>query len=292
MATYTNFNNEIFAQNALNGFVAELLPLEAFSTNFSPDAVAKGDTVLVPLIGALTATTFGGSYATSGGSMSAITVTINRHKVVQIGQDDLTAANSSMASLEKFAYQQGAALAIAVLQDIFTLCTTANFAIYTTVSLAGLDVPQLRAARLALNKANVPKIPRSLIVDCDGYDALLGVTNFVQAHMFGDRSAIAEARIPRAIGLDLFELNSLFPASIGAIAAHASAVAIAIRYLRPQRPERYDDARAVAHPSGATFGLRDHYDPNTGNRYVNLECNYGYSAGITQGARLLKRTDA
>ena len=43
--------------------------------------------------------------------------------------------------------------------------------------------------------------------------------------------------------------------------------------------------------TGLTIGLRDHYDNNTGTRYVNLECNYGYSKGITDGLRVLKRLD-
>ena len=91
-----------------------------FSTDFEPSPIPPGNTVIVPLIGSLTATTFGGNYAICGGSMSGITVTINRHKHVPIGQSDLTRASSSVANLDRFAFQQGAGLALAVLQDIFT----------------------------------------------------------------------------------------------------------------------------------------------------------------------------
>jgi hypothetical protein len=293
MATYTNFDNEIFSQKALEGFVAELAPFMAFSTNFSPDPVQKGDTVLVPLIGGLTATTFSGSYAVCGGTMTAVTVSINKHKIVPVGQSDLTAAGSSMANLSKFAYQQGAALATLILQDVFTLCTTANFGLATAVAVAAMDVPQIRVARKALNQANVPKTPRSLILDCEPYDTLLGVTNFVQAHMFGDRAAIAEGRVARALGFDLFELNALFPAtSVMGLAVNPAAIAVAMRYLQPQRPERYDYASPISDPgTGLTMGMRDHYDPNTGTRYINLEANYGFSVGISNAARVIKRTD-
>jgi len=294
MATYTNLDNEIFSNAALETFLKTLLPFNAFSSNFSADPVQKGATVLVPLIASLTATTFGGSYAICGGSQSVVTVSINRHKHVPIGQNDLDAANSSRASLESFAAQQGRALALAVLQDVFTLCTTANFSLATAVASTALDVPQLRATRLALNQNDVPADPRALILDCVPMDALLSVTNFVQAQMFRDQGVLADGKVGRALGFGMYELNNLFPStgSVMGFAAHASAIAIAMRYLAPQAGNTYSDARAVTDPgTGITIGLRDHFDNNTGTRYLNLEANYGYSVGLSTGGRLLKRTD-
>ena len=116
-----------------------------------------------------------------GGSLSSVTVTINRHKVAQIGQDDLTAANSSIANLQKFAFQQGAGLATLVMQDILTLCTTSNFAQFTAVAAASVDIPQLRRARLLLNQADVPATNRLMLLDCVPMDALFGITNFLTA---------------------------------------------------------------------------------------------------------------
>jgi hypothetical protein len=296
MATYTNLNVARLANAALEGFVKELLALRLFSTSFSPEAIsrARGNQVLVPLVGALTATTFGGSYAVCGGTKSVITVTINRHKVVHIGQQDLDALNNSESSLESFGLQQGNALAQAVVEDVLTLVTTANFTSVTAVAAASLDVPQLRAARLALNVANAPKSGRVALIDCVGMDGLLGVTNFVQAQMFSDNQVLKEGKIMRALGFDFNELNSAFvsAASVNAFVGHASAIAIAMRYLEPQRPDEYDTAKAYSDPSsGATFGLRDFYDPITGTRYIAMEANYGYSAGITNGGRIIKRTD-
>lgn len=294
MATYTNLDNEIFSNAALETFLKTLLPFNAFSTNFSPDPVQKGQTVLVPLIASLTATTFGGSYAICAGSQSVVTITINKHKHVPIGQNDLDAANSSRASLESFAAQQGRALALAVLQDVFTLCTTANFSLATAVASTALDVPQIRTARLALNQNDVAADPRSLILDCVPMDALLSVTNFVQAQMFRDQSVLADGKVGRALGFGMYELNNLFPStgSVMGFAAHASAIAIAMRYLMPQGGNTYSDARAITDPgTGITIGLRDHFDNNTGTRYLNLEANYGYSVGLSTGGRLLKRTD-
>lgn len=294
MATYTNLDNEIFARNALEAFVKTLLPINAFSTNFSPDPGQKGQTVLVPLIASLTATTFGGSYAICAGTKTVVTVTINRHKHVPIGQNDLDAANSSESTLESFARQQGRALAVAVIQDIFTLLTTSNFTSATAVASTALDVPQLRRARLLLNQADVPMDPRSLLLDSTPMDALLSVTNFVQAHMFKDNQVLQEGKIMRALGFDFYELNSLFPSgnSVMGFACHAQAIAVAMRYLAPQAGHTYADVRAITDPeTGITIGLRDHYDNNTGTRYLNLEANYGYTTGITNAGRIIKQTD-
>lgn len=296
MATYTNLNIPRLANAALEAFVKEMVALTVFSTNFSPEEVGRtrGNVVLVPLVGALTATTFGGTYAVCGGSKSVITVTINRHKIVHIGQQDLDALNNSDSALETFGYQQGAALAQAVIEDVLTLVTTANFTSVTAVASTALDVPQLRAGRLALNVANAPKAPRFALIDTVGMDALLAVTNFVQAYMFADNQVLKEGRVMRALAMDFHELNSSFvsAASVQAFLGHASAIAIAMRYLAPQRPEAYEAAQAFSDAkNGMTIGFRDTYDPLTGTRYMGLEANYGYAVGITNGGRIIKRTD-
>jgi len=294
MATYTNLDDEIISQSALESFVKILAPFRAFSTNFSAAPGTRGANVLVPLVSGLTATTFGGSYAVSGGTKSVVTISLSQHKIVHIGQDDITAANSSAASLESFGRQQGAALALLVLQDVLSLVTTANFSLATAVASTAMDVPQLRKARLDLNQNDVPAEPRSMLIDCTPYDALFGVTNFVQAHMFRDNSVLQEGKVMRAAGFNFHELNNLFAsgASVMAFAAHPNAIAVAMRYLQPQDPSAYESAYAVTDPeTGITLGLRKHYDANTGTRYLNMECNYGYSKGLTTAGRVIKRTD-
>lgn len=296
MATYTNLNLSRLADRSLEAFVKDLAPLRLFSTNYSgaESGRVNGNKILVPLVGALTATTFGGSYAICGGTKTVVTVTIDRHKIVHIGQNDLDALNNSSSGLDTFFFQQGAALAQAVVEDVLTLVTTAYFTSVTAVASTALDVPQLRAVRLALNVANAPKAPRVALVDAVGMDALLAVTNFVQAHMFADNNVLKEGKIMRALGFDFQELNSSFTstASVNAFLGHAVAIATAMRYVAPQRPDAYDFAGGFTdEKSGATVGLRDIFDPLTGTRYIGLEANYGYAVGITNGARIIKRTD-
>jgi hypothetical protein len=296
MATYTNLNDTIFVQKALEGFVATLVPFNAFSTNFEPSPVPPGNTVMVPLIGSLTATTFGGSYAVCGGTMTGVTVTINQHKHVPIGQNDITAANSSQANLDRFAHQAGSALAILVLQDVFSLLTTANFARVTAVANQSFGIAQILKARADFTTNKVPQMGRSMVLDGAPFNSLLAITtptSFLQANLYGSRAGIVDASVPRALGFDIYETNGLPGTnSVMGFVAVPSAIAIAIRYLQPQDSSYYLDARPASDPNtGATFGYRRHYDPNTGTEYVNLECNYGYAVGITTAAEIFARTD-
>jgi hypothetical protein len=293
MATYTNLDDEIFAQNALEGFVSTLVPFSAFSRNYSPEPLTrKGNDVLVPLIGSLVATTFS-AYNICGGSMSVITVSINKHKHVPVGQNDLTAASSSKANLEAFGFQAGAALGLMVFQDVWSLVTTGNFSLATAVSVVDFGIAQIRAGRLMLSNDKVPAVGRSLILDVNPFDNLLGISNFLQVNLSGSQETLRDGRIGRALGLDVYETNGLPGTnSVMGLIGHPDAIAVAARYLQPQEGHTYADARPITDPdTGLTIGFRRHYDNNTGTAYVNIEANYGYSKGITNGARVIKRLD-
>lgn len=295
MATYTNLNLTRLADAALQGFVKALLPLNRFSISFSPiTTLQSGTQIVVPIVGSLTATTFGGTYAVCGGTKTVATVAITKHRIVTVGQQDLDALNNSASALESYGFQQGAALGTIVVEDVLTLVTTANFTSAAQTTAANLDLTQIRAARLALNQANAPKMGRVAIIDSVGYDALLSVSNFLLAQNAGDATALRDARIGRAMNIDFYEYNAPFVSanSVNVFVAHASAIAIAMRYLQPQTPDRYDNARPISDPeTGATFGLRDFYDPARGERFIVFECNFGYNIGLTNAGRIIKRTD-
>ncbi len=291
MATYTNLDDEIFSQSALEGFVSTLVPFSAFSRNFSPEPLTrKGNDVLVPLIGSLTATTFS-AYNICGGTQSVVTVSINKHKHVPVGQNDLTAASSSKANLESFGFQAGAALGLLVFQDVFTLVTTGNFSLATAVSVVDFGIAQIRAGRLMLSQNKVPAFGRALILDVAPFDNLLGISNFIQVNLSGSQETLRDGRIGRALGLDVYESNALAGTnSVMGLIGHPNAIAVAARYLSPQDGHTYADARPITDPdTGLTIGFRRHYDNNTGTAYVNIECNYGYSLGISNGARVIQR---
>jgi len=286
MATI-NFNDAIYAQTALEAFVTALTPLRAFARDFSGEAAQVGNAIYVPRVEAMTGTTFDQTYTGSGGTVNTISVNLNRHRIVPFDLTDIQALNSSAARAGLYAAQQGRALAKIVTQDIWSLITLANFGVsLATTAAANWGRVAARAVRLAMINRDVPTERVSLITNPVIYDALLGDTNIQQAFQYGGSEAIREARIPRLVGMDVFESN-LIPLngeSLAGFAVHPDAIAVAMRYVAPQEPGAYASAMAVTDPdSGLSFGYRRHFDPNTGKHHINMECLFGMAVGLSTG---------
>ena len=109
MAT-VNFNDSIFAQEALQSFVAMLTPLNAFSKDFSGASAQKGNAIYVPRVDSVVATTFNQSYTGTGGTINTITVNLDQHRITTVDLTDVQQLNSSAATVANMARQQGKAL--------------------------------------------------------------------------------------------------------------------------------------------------------------------------------------
>jgi hypothetical protein len=182
-------------------------------------------------------------------------------------------------------------LGISMLTDVLSLVTTSNFGFATSCAGTALDVVHLRKGKLELDRTNAPTEGRVGLIDCVGMDALLSVTNFVQAQMYADNSVLREGRLLRALGMDLFSLNNVFSpatASVMAFLAYPSAIAVGMRYVAPQKPQEYEVAEAFSDPNtGATIGIRKFYDTSAGADFMILEANWGKSVGITRAGRII-----
>ena len=286
MAT-VNFNDGIFAQEALNAFVAALTPLNAFAKDFSSQTAQKGNAIYVPRIDGVTSTTFNSSYTGTGGTINTITVNLDQHRITTVDLTDVQQLNSSAAVVQNMARQQGKSLAKMVTQDIWRLLTIPNFgAAIVTTAAANWTKTQVRAMRKALMESDVDMSMASLIADVDVYDALLGDSNIVQAFQYGGSEAIREGRIPRLFGMNIYETNILpsLTTTIGAFIVHPDAIAVAMRYLEPQDTSAYAAAFKVTDPeSGITMGYRRHMSPGRGTMFANFEILFGYGVGVTLG---------
>lgn len=296
MATLTNFDVPRLATAALQGLVNTLVPLNAFSRSYTSESVETNTQVLVPVIASVTATTFNGSYSVSGGTATVITVQINKHKIAPVSFRDIDrAASSGAVNAESWMYQQGMGLGYLILQDIWSVLTTANFAIATTVASTSIGVAELRKGRKLLVQNKVQAMaPRAYVFDNDPYDTLLGISQYAGNLFAYNNSALAEGQIPRVLGADIYETNSLPGNSISLMGfiANPQAIGVAMRYLAPQDGNTYNYAAPVTDPeTGLTMGVRDYYDNSAGIRYMVLECQYGYAAGLTNACRLYTRTD-
>ena len=286
MATLTNVNDKIIAQRALEGLVDFLAPLNSFSTSFSDETTNKGDTVIVPLVGTLTATTFNQSYEVAGGTLTAVTVSINNHKIVPLSLTDVQFANSSVAQIEKWGYQAGQALGNQIISSVWTLITSGSpafFATAYTFPVASWNVSRLITVRQAMTVAKIPMDNRTLFLDPTSYSAMLSDTALQASYAAGNSSVISEGRVPRVMGFDVRESN-LIPTTdtMYGFAVHPSALAVAVRALSPQAPSEYLTAGVISQPeTGASIGYRRHYQPATGTMHLNFEALFGATYGLT-----------
>lgn len=294
MATIASaLNDKLLAQTALEALTADLEALSLLTTSYSAEVVRRGASVEVPLVANLTATTFDNSYESTGGTMNNITVNVDKHKIVTVSLSDTEFSKSSVAEITKFARQQGKALAQAVLEDVYSIfVTTASSAAQyaaTLTNLSAFTITNARSLRKALSDAKVPQTDRNLILNTTLYDSLLSQSGLLDASAFGARDVIADGRVPRVLGMSVYEslilpTNSI---SLSGLAIHPNAAAVAIRALAPQEPSEYIAAQTVTDPeTGISMSYRRHYSTATGRSFVSMECVYGYSRAITAAAKL------
>jgi hypothetical protein len=300
----TTFADKIYTQEVLRAFTAGLAPLSAFTKSYSAEARRKGDAIVIPRVDALSTTTFayannsGSPYETEGGTIAAITLNLDQHQLVGVDITDVQYANSGSSDILNFAANQGRALARKCMANIFGLLSITNFgaAAATPVSIANTGLTQIRAARKTLVDRQVPMDMISLVSSSELFQSLLGDTAISQSMNYGGAEAIREARIPRLLGMDVYETNALplgGTLSLVGFLAHPDAIALAIRTLQPQDAgDSYLAVETVTdEETGLGFTYRRHFNPGKGRHFASVECLFGCTTALTLGIGLLRKAD-
>lgn len=291
----TVFNDTIFAQSAFQQLTSLLTPLNAFSTDISSEVTGQGSAVVVPLYGNATTTTFSQSTTVmeqTGGTISAVTVTLDKRKITPLDITHQQLAESSNAGRwDRWAVQLGKSAAKAVLADVWSLVLTTNFgeAILTTAS-ANYTSKQLVDAQVALIKAGVTG-DKSFIGNMSVYAALLKDTNITLALNRGDQEAIKNGNLGYLYGLNIYGSDVLPTNSISLIgfACGADGIAFAMRNLGDYIPVGDYEAveTMVDQESGISALYTRHWSRAQGKYFVNLHTLYGYSVAVTGAIKLL-----
>jgi hypothetical protein len=288
--TLNNIQDIRIADVFLETFVAALMPLRAFSIDFSSEFVERGKTVHVPVVGAANASyDFKGSYAQNADSnVDTIPVELAKHKVQSLHLTDKEYSESSVISLERLARSKARQLAQDVLQDIWGAILSADYdQAIPALAATGFDASKVLKIREACAAKNMPVSERSLILDDSFYTNLLGDDKISHSYLTQmSQPSLMEARIPRVYGFDIYE-TTILPENgekLVGFAAHPRGLAIANRYLMPLRPESYLEAGPVTDPTtGITLGYRRYYDNDSGKEIAAFECVYGFKPAIKEG---------
>jgi len=290
----TTFNDTLFGQTAFQQLVDILLPLNVFSTDLSSEVASPGSAVVVPLFGNVTSTSFvqgASAYEGTGGTISAITVTVDKRYITPIDVTPQQLADSSNASrLDMFAGQLAQATANKLLQDVFSVLTTTNFgaAILTTAS-SSYARAQLITARQKMLQAGV-RGAKSLVINTDVEAALLGDDKITLALNRGDNMAIKEGMLGRLLGFDIYSSDVLPTNSISLIGfcAGKEGIAVAMRNLGNYLPsEEYAAFEQYVDPdSGISMLYTRHWNRAAGKWFINTHVLFGYSAAVTGAVKL------
>lgn len=290
----TTFNDTLFGQTIFEQLCSVLMPLNIFSTDLSSEVVAPGSAVVVPLFGNVTTTSFvqgASAYEGTGGTISAITVTMDKRYITPVDLTPQQIADSSNARrLDGFAKQLANATAKKLLQDVFSVLTTTNFgAAILTTSSANYTRTQLIEARKQLISAGVTD-KRSFVGNLAVEAALLGDTNISLALNRGDSQAIKQGTLGTLFGLDIYGTDVLPTNSISLIgfAAGQEGIAVAMRNLGNYLPQ--DEYAAfeqyVDNDSGISMLYTRHWNRGAGKWFINTHILYGYSAAVTGAVKL------
>src|SRR5438874_3107684 len=176
--TLTDVKDIKVAQNALQPWMAGLLPLRAFSTNFSPEPADKLDTVRVPVVGAPSQSSdFAGNYTNNADStVTVVPVQLNKHKFKTVHVTAREAAETALNVLDTLVSSAVKQLAQDVLQDVFSEITQANYGDPAIAALAGsaFDYKKVLAVREKCATGKMPVSDRALVLDSAYFTNLLG----------------------------------------------------------------------------------------------------------------------
>ena len=288
--TLTNLKDVKVAQSAIKPFMATLLPIRAFSSNFSPEPADKLDTIRVPIVGAPSpASDFSGSYtADVDSSIDVAPVQLNRHKYKTVHVTAREASETALNVLETLVGSAVKQLAQDVLQDIFTEITAANYGDPAIAALAStaFDYKKVLGVRESCANARMPSTDRALVLDAAYFSNLLG--DDIVAKSFMPPVAlpgVVAGVIRRLAGFDVYD-TTILPNTekLVGFAGHPSCLAVAMRYLEPVA--QYDEAGAVTDPAtGLTFGYLRYTETSSNRIFVTVECLYGFKVAIAGGLK-------
>lgn len=294
----TVFNDKVFAQEIFQQLTPLLTPFNIFANDISPSSAQTGDTVIVPLFGNTTTTTFTQSttvYEQTGGSTSAITVSLNLDDITPV---DLTArqlAESGHAGkFDAWAAQMASSHAARMLSHLFSAITTGSFGTAVTTLIANYDRDVLPLIKQKHVQAGV-RGPKAMVINTDVEANFLGDSNLTLALNRGNSNTMTEGELGKLYGYDIYSSNELGSNSVSLVgfATGKNAMAVAFRQLGDFLPDEEYAAKEVLvdNESGFSAIYTRHWSRAQGKWFINLRSLMGFANAVTNELKLLLRAD-
>ena len=287
MATNTlnGVNLTKISQISLDVLATEGVPLSAFTTDFSGDALPKGETITTRFATVPTTQDFDSSKATSNSATTARSVTLDDYRGVSIGFKDTEITYSPVQLADLFVRPAISSLVDYVINKVLTQVTNANgFTDVATVAAASFDADAVADLAEGLSTRKVPKGNRTLLLK-PTYMANLAKDNTITAASDGPAGVdpIREHRLPRLHGFGVQEYNGTIPANAenmeGIACGQQGLICAARQIVEPPSGTWYGNVENIVEPnSGIPLQVREYYD-GTELRY-EFSILFGVAKGI------------
>jgi len=287
MATNTlnGVNLTKISQVSLDVLTTEGVPLSAFTTDFSDDALPKGETITTRFATVPSTQDFDSSKATSNSATTARSVTLDDYRGVSIGFKDTEITYSPVQLADLFVRPAISALCDYVINAALTNVTNANgFTDVQTTAAGAFDADVVADLAEGLSTRKVPKGNRTLLIK-PTYMAALAKDNQVTAASDGPAGVdpIRNHALPRIHGFNVLEYNGTIPANsenMEGLACGQQGLIIAARQVvEPPSNTWYGNVENITDPStGLPIQIREYYD-GTELRY-EFSILFGTAVGI------------
>lgn len=270
----------IIAQEALGLLANNAVMASRVRRDFEDEVATMGDTVKIPIRGALTVND---KVANSGVTVqsptdSNVQIVLNKHKEITFTIEDVARAEARPDYM--MGYAQDAATALSEQVDIDLLTLVQSVAAGNRVGTAGTNVTSatVRAARLKGNTLKMPIDGRVLVVSPKDEDSLLGDTGIQNAYAFGE-NVQQDAQLRRLWGFtplmsQLVTATGVSPTTTWNVAFHQLGIALVTRPL-PLAPADMGIRQYVVNKNGVGLRVTVSYDTNLLGLKVTFDVLYG-----------------
>lgn len=288
-AVATNFIPTIWANAALDVLKANLVLAKLVMKDSDISAFEVGSALRIPFPGTFTAqdkaadTAVAPQTPAGGGS---VTVTLNKHKVVDFIVEDVARAQANQDLLERYVRPAAYALAEAIEKDIWALYASFSQVIGT----AGSDITPavIRQARRTLNDARIPQDTRYLVISPKDEVALLADSSLQTFFAMGRQEAIAKGSLGQLYGFEVY-VSQLAPVVTGTpnttynLAFHPQAIILAMRGL-PEPPASTGIRAATMRDPDTGLVVRVLYSYDVAYRGVRVGLDVLYGVAVLRDA--------
>jgi len=285
MATNTlgGINLAAIAERSLEPLLLQFQKINSFSTDFSDEVRARGESISTRVASLLTAVNLStAGYVPQNTTTTVKTVTLNKFygHVIGLKDEEVAKAGSADWLTQIFVNPMVECLCEQVMDDLLALVTTANFSNVETIGTTSFDADSAADLARNLNTANVPKAGRFALLSPSYLNNLIKDNAIQNSSAYGNNSAIVNGTVGRVHGLDVYDYNDIPTTdNLVGIVGGKQGLLLAARTVAVPNDFPGEVINKTEPVTGLPIQFRAWYDANSGEHRVAVGLLYGVAVG-------------